>query len=171
MSMRMMWAAGAAVLALSGTPVVAHNHASDDAHEAHADHDMTRPHLGHAWVRTPLGGRDVTAAYGRLHNPTSIDDRLLAVTSPIASAIELHSSEDDGEVVRMVKKDALDSPADTHVELEPGGLHMMLFGVNEALAEGDEVSFTLTFEQAGEVQATAVVAQAQPEARRAQDDH
>ncbi|MCG8443090.1 MAG: copper chaperone PCu(A)C [Caulobacterales bacterium] len=150
-------AVAAALAAIAGS------RAEEDKAAPSASHAEATVHLGHAWIRPPLGGRDVTAAYGRLHNPTDMDDRLLAAASPSASSVEIHTTEDDGDVMRMVKLDGVDVPAGERVVLAPGGMHFMLFGVAGPLTPGQSVPLTLTFERAGEVEAHLQVADAEPE--------
>lgn len=41
-------------------------------------------------------------------------------------------------------------PAGESVELKPGGYHIALIGLNDDLVEGDQVTVTLTFREAGE---------------------
>ena len=48
-------------------------------------------------------------------------------------------------------------PANGKAELKPGGLHMMLIGLNRELKAGDKVQLTLNFEKAGKVPVTAEV--------------
>jgi periplasmic copper chaperone A len=48
-------------------------------------------------------------------------------------------------------------PAGGRLELHPGGAHMMLLGLTQALRPGDIVRLVLTFRQAGAVAVEAVV--------------
>lgn len=98
------------------------------------------------YVRAPLGGSDVTAGYGVI--TAASDDALIAATSPQVGQIELHTHEHDNGVMRMRQVSAIELPAGEAVTLKPGGLHLMLFGVDEALAAGDTVEITLDFRTA-----------------------
>jgi copper(I)-binding protein len=62
-----------------------------------------------------------------------------------------------GGMMSMQPVEAIEVPADGSVALEPGGFHIMLLDVKKVLAVGDTIEVTLTFEKAGEVQATAEV--------------
>jgi copper(I)-binding protein len=57
--------------------------------------------------------------------------------------------------MRPVEK--VEIPADSTVKLEPGGLHVMLLGLEKDLVVGDTVEVTLTFSGAGEMTLTAEV--------------
>ena len=56
-----------------------------------------------------------------------------------------------GEVMTMVQQENVPVPGGGKVTFEPGGLHVMLVGLNSDLVVGDTIEFTLTFEKAGEI--------------------
>jgi copper(I)-binding protein len=62
-----------------------------------------------------------------------------------------------GGMMTMKPVTSIEIPAGETVELKPGGYHIMLLDVKKVLAVGDTIEVTLTFEKAGEVQATAEV--------------
>ncbi len=77
------------------------------------------------------------------------DARLTGVSSPIASAAEVHSMTMVGGTMKMRTVEALDLPAGRPVKLAPGGYHVMLFDLTKPLVEGEKVSLTLVIEEAG----------------------
>lgn len=81
-------------------------------------------------------------------------DRLIGFTSPACERPELHTHINDGGIMRMREVEGIDVPAGGEVRLEPGGLHMMLIGLTQQLVEGESISATLIFEEAGEVPVT-----------------
>jgi hypothetical protein len=103
-----------------------------------------------ARVRPPPGGRDVTAGYLTITS-TGGADRLIAASSPEAASIELHTHTHAGGMMRMEKVEAVEIPAGGTVRFEPGGLHLMLFGVSAAASGAGPVPVTLRFESGGEV--------------------
>jgi len=112
--------------------------------------------IADARVRPPMGGQSIAAAYLTVENAGAAD-RLIAARSAAAEMIELHTNEKQGDVMTMRRVEAVDIPAGGSVELAPGGLHLMLFGVDaDALAAGI-VDVTLTFETAGEITVAAHV--------------
>ncbi|HMO59400.1 MAG TPA: copper chaperone PCu(A)C [Roseiflexaceae bacterium] len=84
-------------------------------------------------------------------------DRLLAADTPVAAAVELHAAIDDAGVMRMRPVEAIEIPAGGEVRLQPGGLHLMLIGLNQPLTAGTSFEIALTFEQAGRRVATVMV--------------
>jgi len=73
----------------------------------------------------------------------------------------------DGVMQMRPLPDGLPIPAGGTVELRPGGHHLMLMDLKEALVEGETVEVTLTFETAGEV--VVPLAIGAPNARGAMD--
>ncbi len=119
---------------------------------AHAhDYASGALEIGHPWVKPPLGGRDMTAGYLSVTNTGDAPDRLIGASAAGVSAIELHTHIKDGEIMRMRKVEGFDVPAGETLTLEPGGPHLMLFGVSDAWSVGDMMPVTLTFETAGDV--------------------
>lgn len=97
-----------------------------------------------------------TAAYLRIDNPTDEADRLVAVTSPDATSITMHESDDRGGVSEMRRVDSLPVPARGSLRLDPGGSHLMVSGVRSAVEAGDAVRLHLVFAHAPAVEVRAV---------------
>jgi hypothetical protein len=104
-------------------------------------------HLGEFWVRQPPAGASVTAAYFRLENQSDATIRLTGIDSPVAEAVELHDLvEDAGGVMRMRPlTSGLTVPPGTAETLAPGGRHVMLIGLRQALTIDTVVPLTLRF--------------------------
>lgn len=112
-----------------------------------------------AWARAPAmeGGNGVI--YFRLVNEGSEADKLLNVSSSVATA-EMHQTvAKENGTMGMEPLDAVDVPARGEVEFKQGGMHIMLIGVTEPMSIGDTILFTLRFEHAGDMQITAEVRQ------------
>lgn len=98
-----------------------------------------------------------SAAYLKIKNRSGDADRLLRVESDIAQAVELHESVMENDIMTMRPVNFIEIPASGEVELKPGGLHIMLIGLNEALRPGAKVQLTLVFEKAGNLTVEAEV--------------
>jgi copper(I)-binding protein len=70
---------------------------------------------------------------------------LVGAQSPVAKIVELHTHINDKGVMRMRKIPKIDLPKDKMVTLQPGGLHIMLLGLNRDLKPGEEIEVTLQF--------------------------
>lgn len=99
-----------------------------------------------AWVAEALPGQRMTAAYMIIANEGDVEEELLSVESEIAENVELHTMEQQGEMMRMRRVDSIVIAPGGEVALEPGGLHIMLIGLTREIKEGDTVEFKLTFE-------------------------
>lgn len=99
------------------------------------------------------------AAFMGIMNHSDTDDRLIAARSDVAARVEIHTHlEDANGVMRMVEvKDGIAIPAGGMAMLQRGGDHVMLMGLNQALGQGDAISVTLVFENAGELDVTIPV--------------
>lgn len=112
-----------------------------------------------AWARPTVGDLRVSAAYMTVANAGGEDDRLKAARTPRAKRVELHVTQmsDDGVMKMRPIKDGLPVPAGGTAILEPGGAHVMLMGLDGALAEGEDLPLTLEFEKAGGVEISVPV--------------
>lgn len=96
-----------------------------------------------AWIRTPPAGRDIAAAYVTI--TTREADAVLRVQSEAATRVELHTMSMDGNVMRMRRIERLETGPDGAV-LQPGGDHIMIFGLSETAQLSGTVDLTFYFE-------------------------
>ena len=110
-----------------------------------------------AWARpSPMMNR-AGAAYLVIQNNGAAEDKLLSVESDVAQTIELHETKEMNGMMAMSPVPNIPVPANGKAELKPGGLHVMLIGLNRELKAGDKMQLTLNFEKAGKVPVTAEV--------------
>lgn len=106
----------------------------------------------HPHINEPFAGAKSAAAYMAISNEGEAADRLLGIETPAAQKTSLHATEHAGDgVARMRPVAGIEIPAGETVNLEPGGLHVMLMGLTAPLKEGDMVPATFLFERAGAV--------------------
>ena len=105
-----------------------------------------------AWIRPMLTSRGVTAAYGTLVNNRESNVVLVQAQSETIGAIEFHESIYRDGLHSMVRLEQLDIPAEGVLELAPGGIHLMLFRVEDLDQIEHQIEFTSsngeTFSQA-----------------------
>lgn len=92
-----------------------------------------------------------SAVYLEIRNRGREADRLLGGETTAAARVELHESLLDGDVVRMREVDRVELPPSGVVALKPGGLHLMLLGLQRSLVPGDTILLTLRFEVASPI--------------------
>jgi copper(I)-binding protein len=110
-----------------------------------------------AWSRATPPGLKVGVAYLVITNRTGQDDVLLSAVSPRASNVELHATKVSNRISSMEHQPSLPIAAGATVKMEPGGLHLMLLGLNTAFVGGERVPLTLQFAKAGVVNITITV--------------
>lgn len=118
--------------------------------------------VSESWIRPTLGASRMTAAYGVLTNHGSEADRLVSVAVPGAANVEIHTAGMEDGVMRMRRVEAIDIPGGETVTLAPGGYHVMVMGLADAIAAGTDVEITFTFEKAGPVATTAPASMSAP---------
>ena len=97
------------------------------------------------------------AAYFRIENGGSGANRIVSVSSPVADRAEIHTHEMDGGVMKMRHVHWVDVPARGTVSFEPGGLHVMLIGLQQALVDGESFPLTLELDTAETIEVTVEI--------------
>lgn len=98
--------------------------------------------IENARVRALIPGQDKTVAYMDLRNNTGAAITLLGARSEAVRAMEIHTTRMDDGVMRMRRLKEVEIPAGETVRFEPGGRHLMLFGVKSL---GPELVVQLEF--------------------------
>lgn len=82
----------------------------------------------------------------RIRNEGEVGDALIGASSPISERAKLHiHSMDDQGVMRMREIDgSITLPGRNAIRLEPGGMHVMLLGINRPLIQGNTFPLTLS---------------------------
>jgi copper(I)-binding protein len=109
-----------------------------------------------AWARAAVAGGDTAVYFTIVNGPVA--DTLTGVTTDAAQSAGLHqTSTDASEMTGMQMMTTVPVPGGGTVSFAPGGYHVMLTGLKQALNAGDHVQVTLTFQNAGSVNVTAEV--------------
>jgi copper(I)-binding protein len=110
-----------------------------------------------AWVREAPPGARMLAAYLTVNNSGAEELVLVEVQSPAFSHIMLHNSEVVDGVARMTHLDEIVIPAQGSVQLEPGGMHLMMPAPEARLSAGDRVPLVLIFADGNRLEVQAEV--------------
>ncbi|MGF7235469.1 MAG: copper chaperone PCu(A)C, partial [Frankia sp.] len=100
---------------------------------------------------------DVAAAYFSVTNDGSVADQLVAVTTPAAPTVGIHTTVTSGGTETMEQLRSLAVPAGGTALLSVGGRHLMLMNPVHLLREGERVAMTMRFARAGTVTMTVPV--------------
>lgn len=98
----------------------------------------------------PPGGTH--AVYGVFSNRGDQTLRLVGGQTDAAEFIEIHETQVEDDIARMMPIDGLEIAPGETINFEPGGYHIMLLGLQLDLMTGDVITLTLFYEDdAGEV--------------------
>ncbi|GAA3544306.1 hypothetical protein AFL01nite_16860 [Aeromicrobium flavum] len=102
-----------------------------------------------AWVKAT--DMNMSAAFMVVSNSAEEDATIVGVTTDLTDTAELHETADG----TMRPVESLTVPAGGSLMLEPGGNHLMLMELTEAIDPGQEVTFTLEFDDGSTFDVTA----------------
>lgn len=99
------------------------------------------------------------AAFMVIENTGDTADHLVSATSDVAVKTELHTHIENSEgVMQMVHvEEGFEIPAGGMIMLARGGKHVMFMGISSPFVDGEDVTFTLVFRDAGEITVTVPV--------------
>ena len=100
------------------------------------------------WARATPPGAETAAVYLTLANHGKAEDKLVAVSTPVAGMAGLHTEIMDNRVMKMRPLKSVDVKPGGTATLKPGGRHIMLMELKQPLKQGDHFPMTLTFEHA-----------------------
>ncbi|MCW4352543.1 copper chaperone PCu(A)C [Hoyosella sp. YIM 151337] len=122
-----------------------------------ADDQSTAPEATHAaaltvtdpWIRAADSG--MVAAFGELTNTSGTEVHIIAVDSPLTDRAEIHEViTDAGQSAMRQKDDGIRVAGSAQHLLAPGGDHLMLMDLTEAITPGMDVPITLRFADGSE---------------------
>lgn len=135
-----LFAALAGAPFLSATPALAQSQAAKDQ-------AAKAPMVEKAWSRAALAGRNGAAFFTIMPGATA--DTLTGVSSPVATKADLHQTVRKGSVMEMLPVASVAVDPGKPVTFAPGGYHVMLIGLKQALTPGETFPLTLHFAHAG----------------------
>lgn len=134
----------------------------------HAETTMVQ--VSGAYAREVPPGQANSAAYMVLHNTGTKEESLVGAKTSVAKKAELHTHRLEDGMMKMREVKEIEIPASGTVTLKPGGLHIMLIGLNHQLTSGEEIALELIFED-GENQTVMVPVRSIDDAGEAEYHH
>jgi len=101
--------------------------------------------LKDGYIQVPIPGQAVTAAFFTVRNTGPQPCDLLGAETSVADRAELHGHNHREGMVQMRRLPKLAVAAGGVVQLQPGGDHLMLFGVENLGVETEPVAVSLDF--------------------------
>lgn len=81
----------------------------------------------------------VNAGYVKFTNTSDKDIEFHNFTSPVFDKVEMHVTKNDYGTAKMVHVKSITVPANSSIELKPGGTHLMLIGPRRAVNAGEKI--------------------------------
>jgi copper(I)-binding protein len=97
-----------------------------------------------------------SAGYMDLHGGR-VDVSLVGVTSDDVLRMEMHETTEDNGVMSMAKLKSIPVPAGKTVKLEPGGKHLMIWGIGEGSKKRGLLTMTLIYSNDDRIKIDAVI--------------
>ncbi|WP_417621912.1 copper chaperone PCu(A)C [Parasphingorhabdus sp.] len=107
---------------------------------------------------SPVEGNP-SAGYMELHGGR-VDVALVGVTSDDVLRMEMHETVEENGMASMNKLKSIPVPAGKTVKLEPGGKHLMIWGVGEGSKKRGLLTMTLIYSNDDRIEINAVVKKA-----------
>lgn len=104
---------------------------------------------------SPVKGNP-SSGYMNLHGGR-VDVELVGVTSDDVLRLEMHETTEKNGMMSMEKLKSISIPAGETVKLEPGGKHLMIWGVGEGSKKRGLLTMTLIYSNDDRIEIDAVV--------------
>ena len=102
-----------------------------------------------AYIRAMPPGQQVTAAFLKLVNNSDRACKVTGGSSPIATEVQIHEQLNSDGMMKMRPLSSVTVKAGQSLLLEPGQVHLMLFGIQTTLVPGHQHVLALTTENCG----------------------
>ena len=99
-----------------------------------------------AWIAEAPPVSRVMAAYMEIENESDEDREATSIQCAEFERAEFHRTTEKDGVAGMEHLTALQIPANSELELEPGGVHVMLFNPARRFKAGDSTTCSLAFD-------------------------
>jgi copper(I)-binding protein len=127
------------------------------SHNLFAD---SRLEIDDAWIAEAPPVSKVMAAYLEIENKTSEDRQAIAIQCSEFERAEFHLTVDKEGMASMEHQQALHVPANSDLDLEPGGYHVMLYNPARRLLAGDITQCNIEFDNGKTISFDLVVRKA-----------
>ncbi len=95
------------------------------------------------YIKASIPGSHVTAAYMTINNNRDKKIIIQKVTSTFSDRIEIHEHSMSEGMMHMREVGKMVISANSHIELQPSGLHLMIFNIKKKISKGDVIPLRL----------------------------
>ncbi len=97
------------------------------------------------WIKQLPPVVPMRAGYMQIKNDSRESMEIISLQSDAFETVEMHETKMEGGMMKMIELETIPLPAQSSVELKPGGKHLMLISPIQPLQIGDIVKVIATF--------------------------
>lgn len=97
------------------------------------------------WIKQLPPVVPMRAGYMKINNTGDQKRQIVAMQSSAFDKVEMHESKMEDGMMKMIELGSLQLPANSQIELKPGGKHLMLIDPVQPLQIGDKIELIITF--------------------------
>lgn len=127
--------------------------------------------IENGYVRATIPGTSVSSAYMDIVNHTAKDLLLIGASSQVSDRVEIHQHIMEDGMMKMRQRDSLVVNAGETVILRPASYHLMIFNLTSPLSPKDNISLTLHFQDADDVEISLPVKSIKRQEQKEQAHH
>ena len=102
------------------------------------------------WIKNLPPSVPVRAGYMTIHNPQTKAVSVVSLRSDAFASIEIHQTVEQDGMMRMEQLPSLKIESNSSVQLEPGGLHLMMMNPSEPTQPGDLLEIIIVLDDGSE---------------------
>lgn len=102
------------------------------------------------WIKNLPPSVPVRAGYMTIHNPQTKAVSVVSLRSDAFASIEIHQTIEQDGMMRMEQLPSLKIESNSSVQLEPGGLHLMMMNPSEPTQPGDLLEIIIVLDDGSE---------------------
>ena len=102
--------------------------------------------IQNAFIKQTLPNSKNSAIFLEIYNNSNQDISLISAKTNIAPVAEIHAHIQENGTMMMRQVPQITIKANSKVELKPGGYHIMLFNIKEAVRKNSKVNLSLKFD-------------------------
>ena len=104
-----------------------------------------------------MEGQSNGAAYISIFNNSNNEYVIKSIKSDIANKVEIHDVKIENNIVKMKMLDVLKIKKNQQIFMQPGGKHIMLFGLKKKLVEGENYTLSIVLDKNQIIEAEILV--------------
>ncbi len=106
--------------------------------------------INNAWIKNLPATVPLRAGYMSIYNPGSQNISILSISSDKFASVQVHQTIEQDGIMRMEQVPALLIGPGTRLDLEPGGIHLMMMQPLQPTLPGDRIEIRIKLDDGSE---------------------